>query len=41
MPYGFRIAGADGKAVSSRVMIGASRTLRRIRTVAERLDAIV
>ena len=41
LAYGYRIAGADGKAVSSRVMLGASRTLRRIRTVAERLDVLV
>ena len=41
LAYGYRIAGADGKAVSSRVMLGASRTLRRIRTVAERLDMLV
>ena len=41
LAYGYRIAGADGKAVASRAMLGASRTLRRIRTVAERLDALV
>ena len=41
LAYGYRIAGADGKAVSSRVILGASRTLRRIRTVAERLDVLV
>ena len=41
LAYGYRIAGADGKAVSSRVILRASRTLRRIRTVAERLDVLV
>jgi len=38
MPYGFRIAGADGKSVSTKVMHRAERTLRRLRTVAQRLD---
>ena len=38
MPYGFRIAGADGDSVSTRVMRRADRTLRRLRTVAQRLD---
>ena len=38
MPYGFRIAGADGNSVLTRVMRRAERTLRRLRTVAERLD---
>ena len=38
MPYGFRIAGRDGDAVSERVMRNADRTLRRLRTVAMRLD---
>ena len=37
-PYGFRIAGADGPSVSTRVMRKADRTLRRLRTVAQRLD---
>ncbi len=38
MPYGFRIAGADGTSVSTRVMRRAERTLRRLRTVADRLE---
>ena len=38
MPYGFRIAGADGASVSTRVMRKADRALRRLRTVAQRLD---
>jgi len=38
MPYGFRMAGADGAVVSTMVMRKAEQTLRRIRTVASRLD---
>jgi biotin operon repressor len=38
MPYGFRISGADGPTVSTRVMRKAEQTLRRLRTVASRLD---
>ena len=38
MPYGFRMSGGDGVSVSKRVMRNAERTLRRIRTVAARLD---
>jgi hypothetical protein len=38
MPYGFRMSGSDGSAVSARVMRKAEQTLRRIRTVASRLD---
>jgi len=38
MPYGIRLSGADGEAISSRVMRQADRALRRIRTVAQRLD---
>ena len=38
MPHGVRIAGRDGAAVKERVMRRADRTLRRIRTVAQRLD---
>jgi hypothetical protein len=41
MPYGIRIAGADGAAVSQRVSRKADRTLRRISTVSERMDAIL
>ncbi len=38
MPYGFRIAGSTGEDVSQRVSAIAGRTLRRVSTVAERLD---
>jgi hypothetical protein len=38
MPYGVRIAGRDGAAVKERVMRRADRTLRRMKTVAKRLD---
>ena len=38
MPYGIRIAGRDGAAVKERVMRRADRTLRRLKTVAQRLD---
>ncbi len=41
MPYGFRISGADGSTVSTRVMRKAEQTLRRIRTVASRLDEVM
>ena len=38
LAYGYRIAGADGGSLSTRVMHRAERTLRRLRTVAQRLD---
>ena len=38
MPYGYRIAGADGADVAERVMTNIDRTLRRWKTVAQRLD---
>ena len=38
MPFGIRLAGADSAAVSERVSRLADRTLRRLRTVAQRLD---
>ena len=38
MPYGFRVAGRDGATVKERVMRRLDRTLRRMRTVAQRLD---
>jgi hypothetical protein len=38
MPFGIRIAGADGAQVAERVMRRADRALRRLRTVAQRLD---
>ena len=41
MPYGYRIAGSDGASVTTKVMRQAERALRRLRTVAERLDEAV
>ena len=38
LAHGYRIAGADGGSLSTRVMHRAERTLRRLRTVAQRLD---
>jgi DNA-binding transcriptional ArsR family regulator len=38
MPYGYRIAGRNGEDVAERVMTNIDRTLRRLRTVAQRLD---
>ncbi len=38
MPFGFRLTGSDGKAISTRVMRKAQSQLRRLRTVAERLE---
>jgi DNA-binding transcriptional ArsR family regulator len=38
MPYGFRIAGRDGDAVKEKMMRRVEKTLRRMRTVAQRLD---
>ena len=38
MPYGIRMVGADAAEVSERVMRQADRALRRLRTVAQRLD---
>ena len=38
MPYGIRMAGKDGATVREGVMRRAERTLRRMRTVAQRLD---
>ena len=38
MPYGFRISGANGGAVSTRVLRRAEQTLRRLRTVASRIE---
>jgi hypothetical protein len=38
MPFGIRVAGADGAQVAERVMRRADRALRRLRTVAQRLD---
>tara|TARA_Y100001970_G_scaffold90459_2_gene114040 strand:- start:19524 stop:20585 length:1062 start_codon:yes stop_codon:yes gene_type:complete len=38
MPYGYRVAGSDSDAVTERVMQMIERNLRRLRTVAKRLD---
>ena len=38
MPFGFRLTGSDGQAISTRVMRKAQSQLRRMRTVAERLE---
>ncbi len=38
LPFGYRISGKDGKAVSESISRAADRSLRRIRTVAKRLD---
>ena len=42
MPYGFRISGKDGDMVTENVMRSTERTLRRLKTVSQRLeDAIL
>ena len=41
MPYGIRIGGKDGVAVREGVMRKVERTLRRMRTVAQRLDDVL
>ena len=41
MPYGYRIAGKNGADIAERVMINIDRTLRRWKTVAQRLDEAV
>ena len=41
MPFGIRVAGADGAQVAERVMRRADRALRRLRTVAQRLDETI
>ena len=38
MPYGFRIAGKDGDEVRERVLNRLDRTIRRLITVAKRID---
>lgn len=38
MPYGFRIAGKTGAEMSEKILNRCDRTLRRLRTVAKRLD---
>ena len=41
MPYGYRIAGKNGADIAERVIINIDRTLRRWKTVAQRLDEAV
>ena len=41
MPYGYRIAGKNGADIAERVMTNIDRTLRRWKTVAQRLDEAV
>ena len=41
MPMGFRVTGSNHEGVSERVSRLADRTLRRIVTVAERLDSAI
>jgi hypothetical protein len=38
MPYGFRIAGKNGNDMSERVLNRLDRTIRRLKTVASRVD---
>ena len=38
MPYGVRISGSDADAVSEKVLRNADRTLRRLKSVSQRLD---
>jgi predicted transcriptional regulator len=38
MPYGFRFAGKNGEEVSERVLNRLDRTIRRLKTVASRVD---
>ncbi|MDC0327858.1 hypothetical protein OAN05_00980, partial [bacterium] len=38
MPYGFRIAGKNGEEVAERVLNRLDRTIRRLKTVASRVD---
>tara|TARA_B110000014_G_C20119792_1_gene592877 strand:+ start:1338 stop:2393 length:1056 start_codon:yes stop_codon:yes gene_type:complete len=41
MPYGFRISGRNGNAVTENVMRNAERTLRRLKTVSQRLEEAI
>jgi len=41
MPFGIRLAGANGAQVAERVMRQADRALRRLKTVAQRLDEVL
>lgn len=38
LPYGFRIAGKDGEDLEMLIMTKVERVLRRLNTVAERLE---
>ena len=38
MPYGFRIAGKNGDEIRERVLNRLDRTIRRLITVAKRID---
>ena len=38
MPYGFRIAGKNGEEVAERVLNRLDWTIRRLKTVASRVD---
>ena len=38
MPYGFRIAGKNGDEIRERVLNRLDRTIRRLVTVAKRID---
>ena len=38
MPYGFRIAGKNGGEIRERVLNRLDRTIRRLVTVAKRID---
>ena len=38
MPYGFRIAGKNGDEIRERVLNRLDRTIRRLVTVAQRID---
>jgi DNA-binding transcriptional ArsR family regulator len=41
MPYGFRVSGKDGGMVTENVMRSADRTLRRLKTVSQRLEEAI
>lgn len=41
MPYGFRISGKDGEMVTENVMRSTDRTLRRLKTVSQRLEEAI
>ena len=41
MPYGFRVSGKDGDMVMENVMRSTERTLRRLKTVSQRLEEAI